>query len=766
MLKSFSFSIFIVFLICSGCTKNIELSQNTTIIPLPQSQTLHDGHFILSSQTQLIADERFDVSVAFLKHFVENGSPIRFQKNESASKIIFFHDATLPEEGYTLDIQPKTVNITAATDAGAFYAVQSLRQLLPESFETGDFKEKSTNIRSMTVIDAPAFGYRGMHLDVCRHFFPVDFIKKYIDMLAMLKMNTFHWHLTEDQGWRIEIKKYPKLQEVAAWRDETLIGHYNDFPQRYDSTRYGGFYTQEEAREIVAYAAARHITVIPEIEMPGHAQAAIAAYPQLGCTGENPGVAKLWGIFDDIYCPKEETFAFLEDVLDEVMEIFPSAYIHIGGDEAPKKHWKECSACQNLIKKKGLKDEDELQSYFITRIEKYLNSKGRQIIGWDEILEGGLAPNATVMSWRGTAGAVEAAKQGHKVVMTPNSHCYFDYYQSENENEPLAIGGFIPLEKVYHFNPVPEGLTDEEAKYVLGAQGNLWTEYIKDEKQVEYMVFPRAVALSEAVWTHSSEKDYTNFVERLVVFMKRLDTLDVNYANHLYEVEGILESNENASFYSLKTLLRNVDIRYTTDGTEPNINSPVYTEVIPFSESKTVKAAVFDDRSQLGRLFTQELHYHKAVGKSIEINVEPHRSYPGSGKTSPINGMYGKNNRYGDKDWLGFWGDDLEITIDLKKETEITSIATRFYDAPGQWIYAPVKVEIVLLDGNHREIERKTASLQTNEQWQTLQNVKETFLKQKARYITILVKNFGIIPDGAQGAGHKAWTFVDEIVVK
>lgn len=768
MSKLSSLLFFGAFLMSISCAKKLEtsLDSNTSILPQPQSQVLHEGTFVLSSETFLEYDETFAQTAFYLKDFVEKGSPIRFRESEKTNKIIFTNDENIAhEEGYTLDIQSDAITISAKTQAGAFYAVQSLRQLLPENFENGTYPAKSVAVATMTIEDYPAFAYRGMHLDVCRHFFPVDFVKKYIDYLALLKMNTFHWHLTEDQGWRIEIKKYPELQNVAAWRDETLIGHYNEVPQRFDGTRYGGYYTQEEAREIVAYAAARHITVIPEIEMPGHAQAAIAAYPHLGCTGENPGVATLWGIFDDIFCPKEETFTFLEGVLDEILDIFPGTYIHIGGDEAPKTHWKNCSNCQAVIEREGLKDEDELQSYFITRIEKYLNSKGRQIIGWDEILEGGLAPNATVMSWRGTAGAVEAAKKGHKVVMTPNSHCYFDYYQSENEDEPLAIGGFVPLEKVYHFNPIPEGLTEEEASFVLGAQGNLWTEYIPDGKQVEYMIFPRITALSESVWTHAPEKDYLDFVRRLVVFLKRLDTLNVNYANHLYEVKGILKTDDTGSFYGLNTLLPNVDIRYTLDGSTPDLHATLYDQPILFNENKNIKAAVFDAQGQLGSLFVQELKYHKAVGKSITFNVDPHPSYSGGGKSSLINGIQGNNKRFGDKDWLGFWGDDIEITIDLGKKTEINLVKTRFYHAPGQWIYAPKEVRVELRDENKEVIVSAVSELKNKEEF-PLQKFIESTVNLQARFVVIKAKNYGIIPEGAQGAGHKAWTFIDEIVVE
>lgn len=759
-------SLIFCLLLFVNCTKESPQLLNSLVIPVPQLQVLHDGYFTLSSQTQLTADAAFEFSVAFLKQLVENGSAIRFRDIESNTKIVFQLDKTIPStEGYKLEISANNIIISASTDAGAFYAVQTLRQLLPEGLENQSFTGNSIKIQAQSIEDAPDFAYRGMHLDVGRHFFSVEFIKKYIDMLALLKMNTFHWHLTEDQGWRIEIKKYPKLQEVAAWRDETLIGHYNDMPHRFDGKRYGGFYTQEEVKEIVAYAEKRHITVIPEIEMPGHSQAAIAAYPHLGCTGEDPGVAKLWGVFDDIYCPKEETFAFLEDVLDEVMALFPSTYIHIGGDEAPKTRWKNCNSCQNLIKRKGLKDEYELQSYFITRMEKYLNSKGRQIIGWDEILEGGLAPNATVMSWRGVEGAIEAAQQGHKVIMTPTSHCYFDYYQSDNDQEPLAIGGFLPLEKVYHFNPIPEGLTKEQAAFITGAQGNVWTEYMQTEEQVEYMAFPRAIALSEVLWSAEDTRNYDDFIKRLEFFHNRLDALDVNYANHLYELKGALISDDTGIFYELQPGVLGKAIFYSNDGSEPKTQSESYLEPIKVTGDLHLKAAVFDDSGKkLSTVFEQKITMHKAVGKTIELSVAPSKVYSGSGAEGLINGIQGSDTRYGDAEWLGFWGDDLDISIDLGEMQEVKSISTRFYDAIGQWIYAPSKVEIQLLDNNQTVMFSENTTLTNG--GKNLKNAIVTLDKVSARYIILNIKNFGVIPDGAQGAGHKAWLFIDEIFVE
>lgn len=750
-----------------NCSKDSPEKLNSLIIPLPQSQVLHQGYFILTPQTQIIADDAFDFSVAFLKSIIEEGSTIRFRQNASGSKIVFQRDETIiSKEGYQLQITENEILISAKTDAGAFYAVQSLRQLLPHQLENQTYEQSKIQIQAQYIEDAPEFTYRGMHLDVGRHFFPVEFIKKYIDMLAMLKMNTFHWHLTEDQGWRIEIKKYPKLQEVAAWRNETLIGHYNDMPHRFDGKKYGGFYTQEEVKEIVAYATARHITVIPEIEMPGHSQAAIAAYPHLGCTGENPGVAKLWGVFEDIYCSKEETFAFLEDVLEEVVALFPGEYIHIGGDEAPKTRWKNCTSCQALIKKEGLKDEHELQSYFITRMENYLNSKGRQIIGWDEILEGGLAPNATVMSWRGVEGAVAAAKQGHNVIMTPTSHCYFDYYQSDNDNEPLAIGGFLPLEKVYSFNPIPEGLTLEEEKFVLGAQGNLWTEYIQDEKQVEYMAFPRAIALSEVLWTSEEQRDYGDFVKRLEHFHKRMDALEVIYANHLYEIKGEIQTSENGVLFELKSESSSKPIFYTIDGSNPSPLSINYENPIVVSEDLHIKAAVFDETGkQLSSVYEQKIKIHKAVGKQIELSVAPSEVYSGSGAVGLINGIQGSNKRFGDAEWLGFWGDDLKIIIDLGSVQEVKNVSTRFYHAPGQWIYRPGEVQINLtsdlIDVNEIPLSQLFDQVERN-----IFQVKQGFKGYEGRYVIIRIKNHGIIPDGAQGAGHKAWLFVDEVFVE
>lgn len=743
--------VFITFLY--NCDSPVAEKSNPKILPIPAHLKSTKGEFILDNSVGMTFDDNFKISATFLKEFIENGSALQIKEN---NKINFIKDENISDdEGYQLTITPKQIEIRANTDQGAFYAVQSLRQLLPIDFENGTFTEDRISIPCVSIKDAPQFKHRGMHLDVGRHFFSVDFIKKYIDALAMLKMNTFHWHLTEDQGWRIEIKKYPKLQEIAAYRNQTLIGSYDPDLQEFDGKRYGGFYTQEEIKDVVAYAQNRHVTIIPEIEMPGHAQAAISAYPELGCTGEQIKVAETWGVFDHIFCSKDETFKFLENVLDEVLELFPSTYIHIGGDEAPKKHWENCPNCQQRIKEEGLKDEHELQNYFITRIEKYLNSKGRQIIGWDEILEGGLAPNATVMSWRGTAGAVEAAKQHHNVIMTPTSHCYFDYKQSDNADEPLSnSGGFLPLEKVYSFNPIPEELSKEEAKYVLGGQGNIWTEYIPNEKQLEYMAFPRILAMSEVLWSPLETKNYPDFLARVENFHHRLDALDINYANHLYEVEG----GAVAKGYELKSILENRTIRYTTDGTEPSGTSDVYSNAIPIDRDLIINAAIFNGNKKMGATFTQPITFHKALGKKISVNVEPNKSYSGSGIKGLVNGISGSDTRVNDEEWLGFDGQDLEITIDLGEEMQINSIETRFYEAPWMWIYAPKIIEYGLSENNINSKEEIPESVETHAKV-------KIELNETTRYIHLSIPNSGLIPEGKQGAGHKPWTFIDEIIV-
>ncbi len=523
---------------CKGVSEMRINPARYSLVPRPNHLQARAGDFVLNSKTSLSISSKItdiDLVVDFLRERFGPPTGFAFPRVEQAdtNTIAFIHDPEIKgaDGAYVLDVTPHRIEIRSSNARGLFYGVQTLRQLLPPAIESRDSVEGIVwTVPCVHIEDAPRFSYRGMHLDVGRHFFPVSFVKKYIDLIALQKMNYFHWHLTEDQGWRIEIKRYPKLTQVGAFHKQTLVGSARKKPYIYDGEPYGGFYTQDQIREVVDYARKRFVTIVPEIEMPGHSSAALAAYPELGCTGGPYQVAERWGIFKDIYCAgKEETFTFLENVLSEVVELFPGRYIHIGGDEAPKDRWKTCPLCQKRIKDEGLKDEHELQSYFIHRIEKFLLTKNRNIIGWDEILEGGLAPRATVMSWRGIKGGIAAAKQKHEVIMTPTSNCYFDYYQADPRTQPLAIGGFLTLKMVYNYEPVPEELSAEEAKYILGTQGNVWTEYMLNEKYVEYMAFPRSSALAEVAWTQSANKDWSEFLSRLQGFQEHLGALNVNY---------------------------------------------------------------------------------------------------------------------------------------------------------------------------------------------------------------------------------------------
>lgn len=517
-------------------------SSGIAVVPRPVSVNLGDDVVQWGEMVAIVASSEEEKKIAaLLQEFLKdkNIQATVAESSEAEDKIVLSTvagDTSLGAEGYKLSIGEQGVNLQASGGAGLFYGLQTLFQIVGAN---------GKNLPFVEITDYPRFAYRGMHLDVGRHMFPPQFIKKYIDLMAYHKYNRFHWHLTEDQGWRIEIKKYPKLQEIAAFRKETVIGHAGtkdrDKPKAYDGKRYGGYYTQEEIKDIIKYASDRYVTIIPEIELPGHALAALSAYPSLGCTGGPYEAATTWGVFDDVFCAgKEETFIFLQDVLDEVIALFPSQYIHIGGDECPKTQWEKCPHCQKRKKAEKLKDEHELQSYFIQRLERYLNGKGRQIIGWDEILEGGLAPNATVMSWRGEEGGIAAAKQNHDVIMTPGNWCYFDHYQDSAKTEPLAIGGLTPVREVYSYEPVPAQLSTDEAKHVLGAQANVWTEYIATSEHVEYMVYPRACAMAEVVWSPRESRNYDDFLARMSSHFKRLDEWNVNYARHiLKDVEKV-----------------------------------------------------------------------------------------------------------------------------------------------------------------------------------------------------------------------------------
>lgn len=583
MKKIFTILFTLIFLITSNHAYQKEI---ISVIPKPVKIETTNGNFKFSKQTKIWINEPSDELQKLGELITSYANQSTGWKLTATTKMTHDIPRSLlllqlkkdfqSKEAYTLEIKPHKITISAGSGAGIFYAVQSLLQLMPINANKNNF-----SVPCVLIEDSPRFQWRGMHLDVCRHFFSVEFIKKYIDVLASYKINTFHWHLTEDQGWRIEIKKYPKLTEIGAWRKEA------------DGKNYGGFYTQDQVREIVQYAKDRYINVVPEIEMPGHSLAALASYPELSCTGGPFEVGNLWGVIEDVYCAgNDKVFNFLQDVLAEVLNLFPSEYIHIGGDEVPKNRWKECLKCQARIKTEGLKDEAELQSYFIQRIEKFLNSKGRKIIGWDEILEGGLAPNAAVMSWRGIDGGIAAAKAKHNAVMSPGTHCYFDHYQGLN-GEPKAIGGYTNLEKVYSYEPVPDALTTDEAKYIMGAQANVWTEYIETTNHVEYMLLPRMLALSEVVWSPKESRDYKDFSERIE---KHYDILAKK--NYNFRVPPPIDESGEYLLTSqrpikLKKPIKNSIVRYTLDGSEPTEKSKLYSQPLNISKASLLNTKTF-----------------------------------------------------------------------------------------------------------------------------------------------------------------------------
>ncbi len=593
----------------ASCASSPKETPQISIVPQPGFCQQTEGVFTIDRKTPVFVDFTDSTllrTVAFLNERLQKAAGFTLDViqddplDHGAEKGIFILNAGWKKEAYNLQVSPNRLLIEYVDGAGLFYAIQTIFQLLPDAI-FADSRQKGVrwDVPCCSIEDAPAFPYRGMHLDCCLHFFSMDFLKKYIDIMAMHKVNRFHWHLTEDQGWRLEIKKYPLLTEKGQWRKETVIGSL--YSGIYDGKPYGGYYSQEEVRELVRYAAERYVTIIPEIELPGHALAAIACYPELSCGLEDHyETATKWGIFKQVYCPKETTFKFLEDVFDEVIELFPSELIHIGGDECPKASWKQCPHCQALIKREGLKDEFELQSWFIQRMERYINSKGRQIIGWDEILQGGLAPNAKVMSWLGEEGGIRAAQQHHEVVMSPYPKYYLDYWQADPESEPLAMGGPTLLRTMYEYNPVPEVLTPEERKYIIGVEGCVWTEYMPTPARVEYMAWPRMCAIAEAGWS-TAGKDWDGFTRRLEKHLGRLDRLDVGYCKAFYDPYiDLRKDTEYSKVAVISVDAPDAEIRYTLDGSEPTAQSALYTIPFAINRQQTIKAAAFRDGKKIG----------------------------------------------------------------------------------------------------------------------------------------------------------------------
>lgn len=686
------------------------------------------------------------------------------QKNSDKQEFIIVKDTILGTEGYSISIQENKLIVKANTSAGLFYAQTTLMQLMPPQVFDTNQSDFQVDLPCCEIVDYPRFPYRGLHLDVSRHYFPVAFIKKYIDLMAMHKMNYFHWHLTDDQGWRIEIKKYPKLQEKASQRNETWIGHYNS-GLGYDGKPYGGFYTQEEVKEIVEYAKSKYVTIVPEIEMPGHARAAITAYPELSCTGGPHQVATTWGVFDDVFCSNDETFTFLENVLNEVIAMFPySPYIHIGGDECPKTRWKECPKCQSRIKKEGLKDENELQTYFVNRMSRFIETHGKKVIGWDEVLEGGIPEDVIIMSWRGEEGAIHAVNAHHFAIMTPNSNMYLDYYQGVPESEPVAIGGFLPLNRVYDYNPIPATIPAQLEKYILGVQGNLWTEYIATPEQAEYMAYPRAIAVAEVAWSPQKSKNYVDFLERLAFHFKRLDYLKVNYSKSHYSIKaatGWLYDLEKPQI-TLTTECKDCEIRYTLNGENPTLNSPKYNGPIILTKDITLKAQAFKAENTFSPLYSENFKLHLATGKPYQMEHVNH-GYSGGHQFALTDGIIAKESAW--NRWVGTLGKDMDVSIDLLKPTSIRNVKMQFYNAPDSWIYGPLYVECYVSDNGKDWILIEKKEVNSNGKVpKGIQNIEFTTSKT-VRFVRILAKSIGKIPANAQGAGNDAHLFCNEIIV-
>jgi len=765
----------------------LSFSQTMTdinIVPQPAEMKVQSSaKFNLARNTILVLEgSGLEKSANFFNDYLQQvyGFKLKIAKKSIGNNEVILNyermDNPLPG-AYTMEINNKTIYIAGDNETGIFYGIQTLLQLLPTN------KPQTTttlSIPQVTIKDYPQFAYRGMHLDVCRHFFPPSFVKKYIDYLAYHKFNTFHWHLTDDQGWRIEIKKYPKLTSVGAYRNGTIIGRYPGKGD--DGINYGGYYTQEEIKDIVKYAAARYITIIPEIEMPGHASAAIAAYPELSCfpnestkvatgtawSGSTQGkqVQQAWGVFEDVFSPSENTFHFLEDVLDEVMQLFPSKYIHIGGDECPKENWKRSTFCQQLIKEKNLKDEHGLQSYFIQRIEKYVNSKGRNIIGWDEILEGGLAPKATVMSWQGEQGGIAAAKDHHNVIMTPGAYCYLDHSQSMNEDS-VTIGGYLPLEKVYGYEPIPKELNAEQGKYVLGAQGNVWTEYIGNPQKAEYMIFPRMSALSEVLWSPKEKNNWNDFERRLPAIMKRYDFWGASYSTAYYNLQSsILPTPDyNGILWKLENKNKDGNIIYVkgpTQSATTNYTAPV----LILGNAEYGAALKGKDQKFLSNWLWQKFSFNKATGKKIIIKDQPASNYSGSGAFTLVNGVITESGLNQSSEWLGFLGKDIEATIDLGKTENINKISLDVLKQEGSWIYLPASVEFFTSADGNNFISQGILKPDANGTWVNERKIEKQLNNVSAKNIKVIAKNYGIIPTGKPGAGNPAWLFADEIEVE
>lgn len=721
------------------------------IIPKPMTVKLSEGSFKLNKNTiiQIPANTpHLRASADFIREQIKSNFSLNLIIKESNKVLsnsiqlnLYKPLENLGSEGYELNINLQRIEVSAYDLPGLLYGLQSLRQLFPQKFQAN-----SIELPLVSIQDKPGYSWRGLNLDCCRHFMEKSFILRYLDLLSYYKLNKFHWHLTEDQGWRIEIKRYPELTSKGAWRVES------------DGSSYGGFYTQEDVKEIVAYANKLHIMVIPEIEMPGHSLAAIASYPELSCTNEKVEVANNWGVFKDIYCAgNENTFNFIEGVLSEVMELFPAPYIHIGGDEAPKYRWEKCDKCKLRMKNENLNDAHELQSYFIKRVEKFVNSKGKKIIGWDEILEGGLAPNATVQSWRGVQGAIDAVKNGNDAIVSPTSHLYFDYSLKS-----------IDLKRVYGFQPIPDGLNASESKHILGSECNMWTEKVPQE-MIDSRLFPRMIAMSENLWSDKIQQNYSDFWNRLQTHYPVLDKMGVKYGYEAQPVSFDISYNLEEKGFEVKMVSgqRGLNIQYTLDGINPDRNSPFYEKPIIVRNSCDLKARVFNSSDSEPELFSRKLIRHEGVGKKVKMTYKPSQFYNANGEGSICDGQKGSID-FHDGLWIGLQENDIEAIIDLGEIKTINEVSANFLRAMPSWILYPEYVEVLVSDDGVNYIQ---VSKQMNLESQKDVLIKEQLFQQKyanvkGRFVKVIAQKVDTCPEWHEAAGSKAWIFIDEIVIK
>ena len=756
---------------CSGSTPKADYE----VIPLPQQITEKSGSgFTLDETVKILFPEGNDAmarNAAFLSEYVAQMTGLQLQTEAAATvdagaanghiALTLGLDPEKPE-AYRLTVGKEGVTIVGGSEAGVFYGIQTLRKALP-------VVSGSVLLPAVEVKDWPRFGYRGAHLDVSRHFIGVDSVKRFIDMLALHNMNRFHWHLTDDQGWRIEIKSRPELTTVGSKRKATVIGHNSG---RYDSVPYGGFYTQDQAREVVAYAAERHITVIPEIDLPGHMLAALTAYPELGCTGGPYEVWGQWGVAEDVLCAgNDATLKFIDEVLGEVVDLFPSEYIHVGGDECPKVRWKSCPKCQARIRALGIKGDDKhtaeeyLQSFVINHAEKFLNARGRQMIGWDETLEGGLAPNATVMSWRGVEGGIEAARQKHQAIMTPTTYLYFDYYQSkETDKEPIAIGGYVPVEMVYNYEPVSPLLTPEEAEYIIGVQANLWTEYIPNFRQVEYMELPRMAALAEIQWSDPGRKNYNEFLARLPQLVRIYDLMGYNYATHVFDVNVSFTPNPAKGVLDVAmTAIDGAPIHYTLDGTEPTEASSRYVDTLRIAEPGALKAVVVRPTGH-SRVFTEEIAFNKASVRPITMLQPINKQYEYAGAGTLVDGLRGNGN-YKTGRWIAFWKNDMEAVIDLGDSTEISRAQIETCVVKGDWVFDARYFGVAVSDDGKtfRTVAEAEYPVMANSDRDGVYIHELLFEPTVTRFVKITAKPEHAMPTWHPGKNSPAFLFVDEI---